>query len=118
MINRVVLTGRLVADPELRYTPSGVPVVNFRIAVDRRFKPEGGERETDFFKVVAWRSGAEFVANYLAKGRLVGIDGRLEQRRWETAEGKKQSTIDVVADHVQALDKPPGDEDGPPAEAE
>jgi len=120
MMNRVVLVGRLVADPELRYTGTGIPVTNFRIAVDRRFKNQAGERETDFFNIVAWRASAEFVANYITKGRLVGIDGRLQLRQWETPQGEKRSTVEVVAEQVQALDKAPkseggGEEDWPPA---
>jgi len=106
MLNRVVLIGRLVADPELRYTPSGVPVANFRIAVDRSFTNAAGERETDFINIVAWRQRAEFAANYLGKGRLVAIDGRLQIRQWTTQEGQRRSTAEVVADEVQGLDRP------------
>lgn len=106
MLNRVILIGRLVADPELRYTPSGVPVANCRIAVDRPFKNAAGERETDFINIVAWRQRAEFAANYLGKGRLVAIDGRLQIRQWTTQDGQKRSTAEVVADDVQGLDRP------------
>ena len=106
MLNRVILIGRLVADPELRYTPSGVPVANCRIAVDRPFKNAAGERETDFINIVAWRQRAEFAANYLGKGRLVAIDGRLQIRQWTTQDGQKRSTAEVVADDLQGLDRP------------
>jgi|YNPNPStandDraft_1061719.scaffolds.fasta_scaffold01712_3 single-strand DNA-binding protein len=106
MLNVVVLTGRLVADPELKYTPSGVAVCTFRVAVDRRFKSESGERQTDFIDIVAWRQSAEFAANYLAKGRMVGVQGRLQQRSWVQQDGQKRSKIEVVADSVQILDKP------------
>ena len=106
MLNRVVLIGRLTADPELRYTPSGVPVANFRIAVDRTFKNAAGERETDFISIVAWRQSAEFAANYLGKGRLVAVDGRLQIRQWTTNDGQKRSTAEVVADSLQGLDRP------------
>jgi len=106
MLNRVILIGRLVADPELRYTPSGVPVANCRIAVDRPFKNAAGERETDFINVVAWRQRAEFAANYLGKGRLVAIDGRLQIRQWTTQDGQRRSTAEVVADDVRGLDRP------------
>jgi single-strand DNA-binding protein len=106
MLNRVVLIGRLTADPELRYTPSGVPVANFRIAVDRTFKNAAGERETDFINIVAWRQSAEFAANYLGKGRLVAVDGRLQIRQWTTNDGQKRSTAEVVADSLQGLDRP------------
>ena len=106
MLNRVVLIGRLVADPELRYTASGVPVANFRIAVDRPFTNAAGERETDFINIVAWRQRAEFAANYLGKGRLVAIDGMLQIRQWTTQDGQKRSTAEVVADTVRGLDRP------------
>ena len=106
MLNRVILIGRLVADPELRYTPSGVPVANFRIAVDRPFTNAAGERETDFINIVAWRQRAEFAANYLGKGRLVAIDGRLQIRQWTTQDGQRRSTAEVVGDDVQGLDRP------------
>lgn len=105
MINRIVLTGRLVADPQLRYTTSGTPVANFRIAVDHPFTNQGGERETDFIDIVAWRKLAETVANNLGKGRLVGIDGRLQIRRYEH-DGQKRQAAEVVADSVQFLDRP------------
>jgi single-strand DNA-binding protein len=106
MLNRVVLIGRLVADPELRYTGSGVPVANFRIAVDRPFTNAAGERETDFINIVAWRQRAEFAANYLGKGRLVAIDGMLQIRQWTTQDGQRRSTAEVVADNVRGLDRP------------
>ena len=115
MLNRVVLIGRLVADPELRYTPSGVPVANFRIAVDRSFTNAAGERETDFINIVAWRQRAEFAANYLGKGRLVAIDGRLQIRQWTTQDGQRRSTAEVVADEVQGLDRPREAAATPPA---
>ena len=106
MLNRVILVGRLVADPELRYTPSGVPVASFRLAVDRQFKSQGGERETDFINIVAWRRSAEFAANYLGKGRLVAVEGRLQIRQWTTQDGQRRTTAEVVADNVQGLDRP------------
>jgi len=106
-MNRVVLVGRLAADPELKYTPSGVAVTNFRIAVDRGFKNRDGQREVDFFAIVAWRGTAEFVGKYLIKGRLVGVDGRLQRRSWQTPQGEKRSVVEVVADRVQALGPKP-----------
>jgi single-strand DNA-binding protein len=125
MLNRVILIGRLVADPELRYTPSGVPVANFRIAVDRRFTNAAGERETDFINIVAWRQSAEFAANYLGKGRLVAIDGRLQIRQWTTQDGQRRQTAEVVADSIQGLDRPrdrdaaaPEQDAEPPSESE
>ena len=105
-MNRIILIGRLVADPELRYTGSGVPVANFRLAVDRQRKSQGGEKETDFINIVAWRQQAEFATNYLSKGRLVAVEGRLQIRQWTTNDGQKRTTAEVVADNVQGLDRP------------
>ena len=116
MFNKVVLVGRLCNDPELRYTPSGVAVANFRLAVDRRFTNPQGERETDFIDIVAWRQDAEFSANYLGKGRLVLIEGRIQVRDWETKEGQRRRNVEVVADQVRGLDRPR--ESQPQAEAE
>jgi len=90
----------------MKYTPSGVAVANFRIAVDRPFKNAGGERETDFIDVVAWRQNAEFVNTYLSKGRLVLVDGSLQIRQWQTAEGQRRKSAEVVADQIRGLDKP------------
>jgi single-strand DNA-binding protein len=118
-MNVVALIGRVVADPELRYTPSGIAVTTLRLAVDRRFKSESGERETDFFDVVAWRQTAEFAANYLTKGRLIGVQGRLQQRSWVQQDGQKRTKIEVVAESVQGLDKPQGaQQPAAPAEEE
>ncbi len=107
-MNVVALIGRVVADPELRYTPNGHAVTTIRVAVDRRFKSPSGEKETDFFDVIAWKQSAEFAANYLKKGRLVGIEGRLQQRSWVQQDGQKRSKIDVVANSLQGLDRPQG----------
>jgi len=106
MVNCVVLIGRLTADPELRYTPSGVPVANFRLAVDRPFARGSSERETDFINVVAWRQRAEFAANYLNKGRLVAVQGRLQIRQWTTQDGQRRQSAEVVCDQVRPLDRP------------
>jgi single-strand DNA-binding protein len=106
MLNRVILIGRLVADPELRYTPSGVPVANMRIAVDRPKSKEATERQTDFVNLVAWRQRAEFAANYLTKGRLIAVEGRLQIRQWQTQDGQKRTTAEVVCDNLQGLDRP------------
>lgn len=114
MINRVFLMGRLASDPELRYTPSGLPVVNFRLAVNRlRPNQQTGEREADFFTIIAWQKTAEFVANYLSKGQLVVVDGRLQTRQWTTQEGQKRSVVEVVAFTVQGTGRP---REGTPAE--
>ena len=118
MLNRVILIGRLTADPELRYTPSGLPVASFRIAVDRP-KGQSGEKQTDFINIVAWRQQAEFAANYLNKGRLVSIEGRLQIRQWTTQDGQRRTTAEVICDRVQALERRREEAGtGPTAEAE
>jgi single-strand DNA-binding protein len=104
MINRVILIGRLTRDPELRYTPNGVAVASFGIAVERPFSNQQGEREVDFINIVVWRKQAENCANHLEKGRLVAVEGRLQVRSYETAEGQKRTVSEVVADTVQFLD--------------
>lgn len=106
MLNNVVLIGRMVADPELKYTPSGVAVTQFRIAVDRRFKSESGEKQADFIDIVAWRQSAEFAANYLSKGRLVAVQGRIQSRSWVQPDGQKRYKTEIVADSIQGLDRP------------
>src|SRR4051794_8489690 len=106
MVNKVILVGRLCTDPELKYTPSGVAVANFCIAVDRNFKDAQGERETDFIDVVAWRQSAEFVNTYLTKGRLVLVDGRIQVRQWQTPDGQRRRSTEVVANDIRALDRP------------
>lgn len=105
MLNRAILIGRLTRDPELRYTTSGVAVANFTLAVDRPFANQQGERETDFIRVVVWRKQAETVANYLGKGRLVAVDGRLQISSYEDKEGNKRQSAEVVAESVRFLDK-------------
>lgn len=105
MLNRVVLIGRMANDPELRYTPSGIPVATFRLAVDRVPNAQG-ERETDFIPIVAWRQSAEFAANYLTKGRLLAVDGRLQIRSWVAQDGTKRKSAEVVAETLKSLDRP------------
>ncbi|MDI3316837.1 MAG: single-stranded DNA-binding protein [Bacillota bacterium] len=117
MLNVVVLIGRLVRDPELRYTPTGVAVCNFTLAVDRSFTNQQGERETDFIDVVTWRHLAETVANHLSKGRLVAVHGRLQIRNYETQDGQKRRVAEVVADTVRFLDRP-ADREAPPGALE
>lgn len=104
MMNRVVLVGRLTKDPELRYTPSGAPVANFTLAVNRTFTNQQGEREADFINCVVWRRPAENVANFLKKGSLAGVDGRLQTRNFEGQDGKRVYVTEVVADSVQFLE--------------
>ncbi|MCO5296205.1 MAG: single-stranded DNA-binding protein [Fimbriimonadaceae bacterium] len=109
MINRVVLVGRLTRDPELRTTNTGKNVANFSIAVDKRFKGGDGEDTADFFRVSCWEKTAEFVANYLTKGRLVAVDGRLQSRKYQASDGSNREVVEVVAESVQGLDRPRDD---------
>ena len=100
MLNRIVLMGRLTRDPELRRTGSGTAVSSFSIAVDRDFKGQGGEKETDFIDIVAWRNTAEFVSKYFTKGRMAVVEGRLQIRDWKDREGNNRRSAEVVADNV------------------
>ncbi len=101
MLNQIVLMGRLVKDPELRRTGSGVAVASFTLAVDRDFaNKETNEKETDFIDVVAWRNTAEFVTRYFTKGRMAVVSGRLQMRKWTDKEGGKRTAAEIVADNV------------------
>lgn len=103
MLNRIVIIGRLTRDPEMRQTPSGTAVCTFTLAVDRSFKSANGERETDFIPVVAWRQLGENCAQYLAKGKLAAVDGRLQIRTYQAQDGSKRTAAEVVADNVRFL---------------
>jgi len=105
MLNKIILIGRLTRDPELRYTAGGVPVTKFNLAVDRPFSNQKGEREADFIDIVVWRAQAETCANYLSKGRLVAVEGRLQIRSYDDNQGIRRKAADVVADNVRFLDK-------------
>lgn len=105
MLNRVVLIGRLTQDPELRYTNSGTAVASFSLAVDRPRLNQAGERETDFINIVVWQKQAELCAQYLHKGRLAAVDGRLQIRTYDNREGQKVRVAEVVADTVRFLDR-------------
>ena len=104
MLNRVVLVGRLTRDPDLRYTPNGVAVANFNIAVNRPFKDQNGENQADFISGVTWRKQAENLANYMKKGNQIGVDGRLQSRTYEGQDGKTVYVTEVVADSIQFLE--------------
>ncbi|MEH7155507.1 single-stranded DNA-binding protein [Neobacillus drentensis] len=104
MMNRVVLVGRLTKDPDLRYTPNGVPVATFTLAVNRTFSNQQGEREADFINCVIWRKPAENVANFLKKGSLAGVDGRIQTRNYEGQDGKRVYVTEVQAESVQFLE--------------
>ena len=102
MLNQIVLMGRLVRDPELRYTQSQIPVCSFSIAVDRDFAraENGGDRQTDFINIVAWRQQAEFVSKYFTKGSMIVVAGRLQMRDWTDRDGNKRTSAEVQTEHV------------------
>jgi single-strand DNA-binding protein len=101
LYNRVILIGRLTQDPELRYTQNGTAVASFTVAVNRKFKRD----EADFIPVVVWNKAAENCANYLGKGRLVAVEGRLQIRSYEAQDGQRRRVTEVVADEVKFLDR-------------
>ena len=100
MLNKIILMGRLTRDPELRRTSSGTAVTSFSLAVDRDFKSQGGDKETDFIDIVAWRSTAEFVSKYFTKGRMAVVEGRLQIRDWTDRDGGKRRSAEVIAENV------------------
>lgn len=104
MLNNVVIMGQLTRDPELRRTQSGTAVTSFTMAVDRDFKSQSGEKETDFIDVVAWRNTGEFAAKYLAKGRMAAVEGRIQVRDWQDKDGNRRKSVEVVADNVYFAD--------------
>ena len=105
MINNVVLVGRLTRDPELRYTPSNVAVATFSLAVNRNFKNQAGDYEADFISCIMWRQQAENFANWLKKGALVGITGRIQTRSYDNQQGQRVYVAEVVAESFQILEK-------------
>ncbi len=104
MLNRTVLVGRLTKDPELRKTGNDIPVTTFTLAVNRPFRNQRGETDADFIQVVVWRRQAENVAQYVSKGSLVGVDGRIQSRTYDDQEGNRRYVTEVVADSVQFLE--------------
>ncbi|WP_054859119.1 single-stranded DNA-binding protein [Gracilibacillus sp. JCM 18860] len=108
MLNRVVLAGRLTKDPNLRYTPNGVAVANFTIAVNRPFTNQNNEREADFINCVVWRRPAENLANFMSKGNLIGVDGRIQTRNYDNQEGNRVFITEVLAESVQFLESKSG----------
>ena len=104
MINNVVLVGRLTKDPELKMTPSGIAVARFTIAVNRPFTSQGGEKKADFINCIAWRKQAENLANFMRKGGLIGVSGRIETGSYDGQDGKRVYTTEVVADNIQFLE--------------
>ena len=100
MLNKIIIMGRLTRDPELRSTQSGLAVTSFTLAVDRDYKAQNGEKNTDFIDVVAWRQTAEFVCKYFSKGCMAVVEGRLQIREWNDRDGNKRRSAEVVADNV------------------
>lgn len=100
MLNKIILMGRLTRDPELRRTNGGTAVTSFSLVVDRDFKGQNGEKETDFIDVVVWRNTAEFVSKYFSKGRMAVVEGRLQIRDWTDKDGQKRRSAEVIAENV------------------
>lgn len=107
MLNHLTIMGRLCADPELRHTQNGIAVCNARIAVERDYADQGGERATDFYDVVAWRGTAEFLCKYFEKGRKVVLNGRLQTRSWTDKGGNKRVSVEIVAESAYFADSKP-----------
>ena len=113
MLNRIILMGRLVADPELRQTPNGISVATFSIAVDRNYQAKGSnERQTDFINCVAWRQTGEFISRYFSKGRMIAVEGSLQTRSYEDKTGAKRTAYDVVVDQAYFADSKSGGSQG------
>jgi len=104
MLNRIILIGNLTRDPELKYTTTGTPLATFGLAVNRRIKNAQGEREVDFFNIIAWRQTAEFVSQYASKGKKACVEGRVQNRNYVGQDGIKRYVTEVVADNVELLD--------------
>ena len=103
-MNKVILTGRLVKDPDLKRTQSNIAVCRIRLAVDRRFKDKDGNRQTDFLDVIAWRQQAEVISNYMHKGSRIGIVGSIQSRSYEDNDGTKRYVQEIMAEEVEFLD--------------
>ena len=100
MLNKVVLMGRLTADPELKQTANGIPVLSFSIAVDRSYAARGTERQTDFINIVAWRQTAEFISRYFTKGQMIALEGSIQTRSYEDRQGNRRTAFEVVVDQA------------------
>ena len=118
-LNKIMVIGNLGADPEMRYTPQGIPVATFNVAVNRFYNDASGERqkETEWFRIVTWRQLAEQCNQYLTKGRRAYVEGRFQSRSWQGADGQTRTTNEIVADRVLFLDRP-GASEAPGAEPE
>lgn len=108
-LNKVIIIGRLGQDPEMRYTPSGQPVANFSVATDESYKDKDGQKveKTEWHRIVAWGKQAEFIGNYLSRGRLVYVEGKLETRRWTDKDGAEKYTTEIKVERVMGMDKKP-----------
>jgi len=106
MLNKVLLVGRLAQDPDLRYTPNGIAVARFSVAVERPYKKQDGTRETDFIDVVTWRQRAEFASNYFSKGKMILVEGRLQVRSFVGQDGVKRRVAEVQADNLSFVGPP------------
>ena len=115
MLNKIILMGRLTRDPELQKTGSGTSVASFTLAVDRDYKGQAGEKETDFIDIVAWRHTGEFVSKYFSKGRMAVVEGRLQIRDWTDRDGGKRRSAEVIAENVYFGDSKRSESDTPPA---
>ncbi|MCX8167287.1 MAG: single-stranded DNA-binding protein, partial [Candidatus Micrarchaeota archaeon] len=108
MLNKAILMGRLTTDPELKHTPNNVSVVSFTLAVNRTFVSKGGERQTDFIDIVAWRQTADLVGKYFKKGQLIAVEGSIQTRTYEDKNGNKRKAVEVVADQVHFAESKSG----------
>ena len=108
MLNKIIIMGRLCADPELRRTNNGTAVASITLACDRDFKNQNGDKETDFIPVVAWRNTAEFLERYFTKGRMAVVEGRIQTRSWNDKDGNKRTTTEIVADNIYFGDSSKG----------
>jgi len=104
MLNKAILVGRLCTEPELRQTTNGVQVCTFRLAVQRAYAPRGGERQTDFLSIVAWRSQAEFITRYFHKGNMIGIDGHIETRSYTDRNNQQRTAFEIIAENVSFVE--------------
>ena len=116
-MNKVILIGNLAADPESRTTQSGVQQCTLRLAVQRRFANQQGQREADFFNVVCWRQTAEFAARYLSKGRKIAVEGSIQNRSYTAQDGSKRYVTEINAEHIESLDRAPDTAPQPAAQA-
>lgn len=116
MINRVVIVGRLVRDPEIRYTQAGVATVNFTVACDRTYQSQNGERQADFIPCVAWRNQAEFLSRYIKKGYMVGVEGRIQTRTFQDSQNQTRYVTEVLVDSINNLQ--PRDNNSPQRDAQ